>query len=105
MDLRVRLLFMNRLHEAIAGSGSISLAAASRVPGSVVAEVTAARRPGELRIGHPSGVTPTKVEARIEDGGDSGLRRPRIQPHRAPLDGGTAYSPSVGGDVRDDGAV
>jgi 2-methylaconitate cis-trans-isomerase PrpF len=69
MDLRVRLLFMNRLHEAIAGSGSISLAAASRVPGSVVADVTAARRSGELLIGHPSGVTPTKVEARIEDGG------------------------------------
>jgi hypothetical protein len=68
MGLRVRLLFMNRLHESIAGSGSISLAAASRVPGSVVAAVTAARRTGELLIGHPSGVTPTKVEARIEGG-------------------------------------
>ena len=65
MDLRVRLLFMNRLHEAIAGSGSICLAAASRVPGSVVAQVGAARRPGELLIGHPSGVTPTNVEVRV----------------------------------------
>jgi 2-methylaconitate cis-trans-isomerase PrpF len=63
MDLRVRLLFMNRLHESIAGSGSICLAAASRIPGSVVAAVTARRRPGELLIGHPSGITPTKVEA------------------------------------------
>ena len=64
MDLRVRLLFMNRLHESIAGSGSICLAAASRIPGSVVAEVAENRSPGELLIGHPSGITPTKVHAR-----------------------------------------
>jgi 2-methylaconitate cis-trans-isomerase PrpF len=31
MDLRVRLLFMNRLHESIAGSGSICRAAESQV--------------------------------------------------------------------------
>ena len=66
MDLRVRLLFMNRLHESIAGSGSICLAAASRIPGSVVESVTARRRPDQLLIGHPSGVTPAKVEARVE---------------------------------------
>ena len=69
MDLRVRLLFMNRLHESVAGSGSISLAAASRIPGSVVEAVTARRRPGELLIGHPSGITPAKVETRSEGGG------------------------------------
>jgi 2-methylaconitate cis-trans-isomerase PrpF len=64
MDLRVRLIFMNRLHESIAGSGSISLAAASRIPGSVVFEVAAVREPGQVLIGHPSGITPTKVESR-----------------------------------------
>ena len=63
MDLRVRLLFMNRLHESIAGSASICLAAAAQIPGSVVEAVTAGRRPGELLIGHPSGITPAKVEA------------------------------------------
>ena len=68
MDLRVRLLFLDRLHEAIAGSGSICLAAASRVPGSVVADLGTARQPGRLLIGHPSGVTPANVVARIEDG-------------------------------------
>jgi 2-methylaconitate cis-trans-isomerase PrpF len=30
VDLRVRPLFMNRLHESIAGSGSICLAAADQ---------------------------------------------------------------------------
>ena len=64
MDLRVRLLFMNKLHESIAGTGSICLAAASRVPGSVVEAITTHRRPDELLIGHPSGVTPVKVQAR-----------------------------------------
>ena len=69
MDLRVRLLFMNRLHESIAGSGSICLAAAAQLPGSVVEAVTAGRRPGELLIGHPSGITPAKVEAHNGPGG------------------------------------
>jgi 2-methylaconitate cis-trans-isomerase PrpF len=63
MDLRVRLIFMNRLHESIAGSGSICLAAASRIPGSVVASVAERRHPGQLLAGHPSGVTPVKVAA------------------------------------------
>ena len=63
MDLSVRLVFMNRLHESIAGSASICLAAASRIPGSVVERVADHRRDGQLLIGHPSGVTPTKVES------------------------------------------
>src|ERR1700751_1533698 len=57
MDLRVRLLFMNRLHESIAGSASICLAAASQIPGSMVDRVAEHRRGGQLLIGHPSGVT------------------------------------------------
>jgi 2-methylaconitate cis-trans-isomerase PrpF len=63
MDLRVRLVFMNRLHESIPGSASICLAAASRIAGSVVERVSDHRREGQLLIGHPSGVTPTKVES------------------------------------------
>jgi 2-methylaconitate cis-trans-isomerase PrpF len=63
MDLRVRLVFMNRLRESIAGSASICLAAASRIAGSVVARVSDHRREGQLLIGHPSGVTLTKVES------------------------------------------
>lgn len=62
MDLRVRLMFMNRLHESIAGTASISLAAASRVKGSVVETVCEHRRANVLLIGHPSGITPVKVK-------------------------------------------
>ena len=64
MDLRVHLLFMGVLHESIAGSGSVCLAAASRVPGSVVESVTLNRTAPQVRIGHPSGVTPARVAAR-----------------------------------------
>ncbi|AEW98236.1 2-methylaconitate cis-trans isomerase PrpF family protein [Streptantibioticus cattleyicolor] len=63
MDLRVRLVFMNRLHESIAGTASVSLAAASRVPGSIVAEVARNLVPDTLLIGHPSGITASRVRA------------------------------------------
>ncbi len=66
MDLRVRLIFMSRLHESIAGSGSVCLAAASRIPGSTVSAVAEHRHTDELLIGHPSGVTPTKVSYHVE---------------------------------------
>ena len=72
MDLRVRLMFMNRLHESIAGTGSMCLAAASRIPGSVVAGVVRDRSDDVLRIGHPSGIMPVRV--RITSGpGPSGV--------------------------------
>jgi hypothetical protein len=74
MDLRVRLMFMNRLHESIAGTGAISLAAASRVKGSVIGWAASAHDQGTVRIGHPSGVTPVRVRARpsdVENGGVS----------------------------------
>ena len=93
MDLRVRLLFMNQLHESIAGSASICLAAAAQIPGSVVEAVTAGRRPGELLIGHPSGVTPAKVEAH---GGPGGVTFDVLGFSRTArrLMEGTAYYPS-----------
>ena len=64
MDVRVHLFFMGVLHESIAGTGSICLAAASRVPGSVGEAVTLNRSTSQVRIGHPSGVTPARVAAR-----------------------------------------
>ncbi|MCV7424507.1 PrpF protein [Mycobacterium yunnanensis] len=63
MDLRVRLIFLDRLHPTIAGTGSIGLTAASRVAGSVVEHVSAAKPDsGHLRIGHPGGVMTNYVE-------------------------------------------
>lgn len=64
MDARVRVMFMNKLHESVPGTGSICLAAASRVKESIVYKVSAKRDPDNFLIGHPSGITPAKVKAR-----------------------------------------
>jgi 2-methylaconitate cis-trans-isomerase PrpF len=56
MDLQARLIFYNRCHESMAGTGSMCTAAASWVEDSVVHRVTRRREEGILRIGHPLGV-------------------------------------------------
>jgi 2-methylaconitate cis-trans-isomerase PrpF len=63
MDLRVRLIFLDRLHPTIAASGSMGFTACSRVPGSVVEKASDANpASSELRIGHPGGVMTTFVQ-------------------------------------------
>jgi len=68
MDLRARFVFFNKCHESMAGTGSMCLAAASRIPDSVVNRAIGqkAARTGTLRIGHPLGIMTVQVEA-IED--------------------------------------
>ncbi len=68
-DLRARMIFMNHCHESMAGTGSMCIGAASRIPGSVPSSVLspAARRRDTLRIGHPSGSMPVTAKARPAD--------------------------------------
>jgi hypothetical protein len=68
MDVRLHLIFLGILHESVAGTGSVSIAAASRVPGTIVHEVADNTDSGTLRLGHPSGVTTNPVRARAADG-------------------------------------
>jgi 2-methylaconitate isomerase len=58
MDLRARLVFVNRCHDSMAGTGAVCLAAASRIAGSVPNRTLAPARAATeaLRIGHPLGV-------------------------------------------------
>lgn len=67
MDVRLHLLFLGLLHESVAGTGSICFAAASRLPGSVVHGLATPTDPAVLRVGHASGVTPTRVRSRPLD--------------------------------------
>lgn len=66
MDLRARLVFLGKCHDSMAGTGSLCMAAASRVEGSVVNKLMerAALLTQTLRIGHPLGVMDVKVVAR-----------------------------------------
>lgn len=71
MDLNVRLMFMGRLHESLAGTASVNLAAASRVQGSTVAAVTENSHSEVLRAGHPSGVM--EISVRCDTSGDNAV--------------------------------
>ena len=64
-DLRARLVWYNKCHESMAGTGSMCTAAASRIPGSVVHDVAGADAAAadRLRIGHPMGVMSVNVVA------------------------------------------
>lgn len=58
MDLQARLIFYNKCHESMAGTGSMCIAAMSAIAGTLVHEATAQPRADieALRIGHPLGV-------------------------------------------------
>ena len=64
-DLRARLVWYNKCHESMAGTGSMCTAAASRIPGSIVHDVIGAEAAtaDKLRIGHPMGVMSVNVQA------------------------------------------
>lgn len=66
MDFKARLIFMNRCHESMAGTGSMCIAAASRVPGSIVNQVLrkGATEKEMLSIGHPLGIMHVRVSTR-----------------------------------------
>lgn len=70
IDVLARIMSMGKLHHAFTGTGSIALAVAAALPGSVVNEV-ARTLPGlPTRIGHQSGVLAVGAEvSRREDGG------------------------------------
>ena len=62
MDLRARLVFLGKCHDSLAGTGSLCLAAASRIDGSVAhAMAGPANDARHLRIGHPLGVMEVRV--------------------------------------------
>lgn len=66
MDLHARLVFYNRCHESMAGTGSMCTAAMSRVAGTVVQQAVAGAagaHADRLRIGHPLGVMDVVVQA------------------------------------------
>jgi probable AcnD-accessory protein PrpF len=62
IDLLARILSMGRLHHAYTGTGSIALAVAAAVPGTVVAEVARTLPGVATRIGHVSGTLAVGAE-------------------------------------------
>jgi 2-methylaconitate cis-trans-isomerase PrpF len=72
MDVVVRMMSMGKAHRALPITGSVCLAAALRLEGSVPARLAAAQ-PGLLRLAHPSGLV--SVDAHVVQGSDAAARR------------------------------
>ena len=76
VDLVSRLMFMQQMHKTYAGTSTVCTGVASRIPGTVVHEMT---RPETLenpvvRIGHPAGVVGTETQVELK-GNDYVVRR------------------------------
>ncbi len=69
IDVLARIMSMGRLHHAFTGTGSIALAAAAALPGTIVNEVARTLPGVATRIGHASGTLAVGAEvSRAEDG-------------------------------------
>ncbi|MFP7254712.1 PrpF domain-containing protein [Terribacillus goriensis] len=65
MDIHVRMLSMQRPHEALAITGAICTTAACAIPGTLPHKL-ARKTAGNLRIAHPSGITETAYSSLSE---------------------------------------
>jgi 2-methylaconitate isomerase len=70
IDLLARIMSMGKLHHAYTGTGSIALAVAAAVPGTVVADVARTLPGVATRIGHLSGTLAVGAEVSVAAGAD-----------------------------------
>lgn len=70
MDVSVRMISMGKTHRAVPLTGALCVAAAARIPGTVVhAAMTAAPEDDEVRIGTASGILPAAAILSVRAGG------------------------------------
>lgn len=69
-DFLARMMFMQILHKTYAGTGSVCVSVASRIPGTLVHECVRPERRNEssVRFGHPAGVIEVEVSVSGQDG-------------------------------------
>jgi len=69
IDVLVRMISMERAHKAVPGTGAMCLAAAARIPETVVARILDRKPavPGALKLGTPSGVVTASAVSRHND--------------------------------------
>jgi hypothetical protein len=75
VDLVARGLVTQQLHAAYAATVAVATATATRLPGTIPAEVATQHSPGLVRIGHPGGVL--TLEVTVELGTPDGPRLTR----------------------------
>lgn len=70
IDLVSRLLFMQKMHKTHPVTGTVCMATAARIPGSIVNQVLSERGRAnrKIMIGHPAGIIPAVSELAEENG-------------------------------------
>jgi methylitaconate Delta-isomerase len=76
VDLVSRLMFMQQMHKTYAGTSTVCTGVASRIPGTIVHEMTDPKtfKNQVVRIGHPAGVIGTETLVELK-GNDYVVRR------------------------------
>jgi methylitaconate Delta-isomerase len=75
-DLVVRMLCLQQMHKAYAGTGTANLGAAALVPNTVVNDLLNPAAAGVVRFGHPTGVS--VVEATVSNDPETGWTPTRV---------------------------
>jgi hypothetical protein len=70
MSFRAIIWAAHQYHSAYSGTICASTSVGALIPGTVVSEVASdeARKTGEIKIGHPSGIMPAQAEVEMKDG-------------------------------------
>ncbi|HEX8756561.1 MAG TPA: 2-methylaconitate cis-trans isomerase PrpF [Steroidobacteraceae bacterium] len=68
VHLLARTFSMGPLHHAMTGTGSVAIATAAAIPGTVVHRVARPTSDGKIRFGHPSGTLTVGAQVRRENG-------------------------------------
>lgn len=70
IDLVARIMSMGKPHHAFTGTGSIALAVAAAIPGTLVEQIRGSHHPAnsQVRFGHASGILRIGATAKYQDG-------------------------------------
>ncbi|HEV8470326.1 MAG TPA: PrpF domain-containing protein [Candidatus Limnocylindria bacterium] len=93
IDLVARGLVTQRLHAAYAATVAIATATATRLPGTIPADVATRRAPNVVRIGHPGGVIALEVAVELDEPGGPRLARAVIERTARRVMSGDVYVP------------
>lgn len=93
VDLVARGLVTQHLHAAYAATVAVATATATRLPGTIPAQVATQRSPGMVRIGHPAGVMTLEVAVELRTTGGARLTRAVIERTARRVMAGEMYVP------------